>query len=174
MPATPHGFWKLPVPADAGPRHLAVITGGEAEQTMLFLQDAAGWHVLALFQDELAGRTTALTLDRLLQSVTYLRMGGADLMDGADTERPGVEWAGYDREFEEQDAADETAADPAARLWILPATDGASVGLKLPGHPRYADAVAQFVDAGTARAAVDAVDALIGARRPGADRPAAD
>lgn len=87
MSATPHGFWKLPADVDAAPRHLAVITGGEAGQTMLFLQDGDGWRVLALFEDELAGRTAARTLDRLLQARTYLRMGGADVLDGADTER---------------------------------------------------------------------------------------
>lgn len=167
MSATPHGFWKLPAPADAGPRHLAVISGGEADRTMLFEQGDDGWTVLALFTDELAGRTAARTLDRLLQSVTYLRMGGADVMDGADTERPGVEWAGYDREFEEADVIDERAADPVARLWILPSTDGATVGLKLPGHPRHDDAVAQFVDVAAARSAVRAIDALLGAAAPG-------
>lgn len=164
MSATPVGFWKLASADDGAPRHLAVITGGEAEQTMLFHQDREGWHVLALFQDALAGRAFARTLDRLLQAVTYLRMGGLDLLDGADTDKPGVEWAGYDRDFEEDDAVEQREVEPEARIWILPATDGASVGLKLPGHRRYDDAVAQFVDVETARTAVRAVDELIGAR----------
>ena len=166
MSATPHGFWKLPAADGDAPRHLAVITGGEDGQTMLFLQDGDGWHVLALFEDELAGRTTARTLDRLLQARTYLRMGGADVLDGADTDRPGVEWAGYDREPEEEDVVAQRDVDPEARLWVLPSTDGATVGLKLPGHPRHRDAIAQFVDVAAARAAVAAVDAMVGAARP--------
>lgn len=165
MSATPLGFWKLPADAQGRPRHLAVIAGGDAGQTMLFLNAEGGWRVLALFQDELAGTATARTLDALLQSVTYLRMGGEDVLDGADTPRPGVEWAGYDEDFEEDDLAAGRQVDPRARLWVLPAVDGASVGLKLPGHPRYDDAVAQFADVDAARAAVAALDELVGARR---------
>ena len=41
-------------------------------------------------------------------------------------------------------------------------TDGATVGLKLPGHRRYDDAVAQFADVDAARAAVAAIDELLG------------
>ena len=52
--------------------------------------------------------------------------------------------------------------EPRGRIWILPATDGASVGLKLPGHRRYDDAVAQFADVDAARAAVAAIDELLG------------
>ena len=62
MSATPLGFWKLPARPDGAARHLAVITGGEAQQTMLFLQDGQ-WSILALFQDELAGKAAARTLD---------------------------------------------------------------------------------------------------------------
>ena len=83
-------------------------------------------------------------------------------LDGADTPRPGVEWAGYDREFEEADVAEQRDVEPRGRIWILPATDGASVGLKLPGHRRYDDAVAQFADVDAARAAVAAIDELLG------------
>ena len=159
--AQPHGFWRLPSD-DGRRRHLAVITGGEAGQTMLFLDDG-GWRVLALFEDALAGRAAARTLDALLQSVGYLRMGGEDVLDGADTARPGVEWVGYDQVPEEQDVADQHQPEPRARLWVLPSTDGRTVGLKLPGHPRWDDAVAQFVDVAAARAAVRAVDELVGA-----------
>ncbi|WP_065573615.1 hypothetical protein [Micrococcus luteus] len=161
MSATPLGFWKLPARPDGAARHLAVITGGEAQQTMLFLQDGQ-WSILALFQDELAGKAAARTLDALLQSVTCLRMGGRDVLDGADTPRPGIEWVGYDREFEEADVAEQRDVEPRGRIWILPATDGASVGLKLPGHRRYDDAVAQFADVDAARAAVAAIDELLG------------
>ena len=89
-------------------------------------------------------------------------MGGRDVLDGADTPRPGIEWAGYDREFEEADVAEQRDVEPRGRIWILPATDGASVGLKLPGHRRYDDAVAQFADVDAARAAVAAIDELLG------------
>ena len=109
-----------------------------------------------------AAKAAARTLDALLQSVTCLRMGGRDVLDGADTPRPGIEWAGYDREFEEADVAEQRDVEPRGRIWILPATDGASVGLKLPGHRRYDDAVAQFADVDAARAAVAAIDELLG------------
>lgn len=165
MSATPLGFWKLPADAQGRARHLAIVSAPEAAQTLLLLNDDGGWRRLAVFQDELAGRAAARAVDALLQSVTYLRMGGTDVLDGADTARPGVEWAGYEKDFEEDDLAQGREVDARARLWILPAVDGASVGLKLPGHARYDDAVAEFADVDAARAAVAAVDELVGAVR---------
>ena len=168
MSASPLGFWKLAPDALGRPRHLGVIDAGEGRDTLLLLNEEGGWRPLAVFQDGLAGRAAARTLDALLQSATYLRMGGRDVLDGADTPRPGVEWAGYEKDFEEDDVAAGREVDARARLWILPAVDGATVGLKLPGHPRYDDAVAEFADVEAARAAVAAVDELVGAAR--ADR----
>ena len=116
MSATPLGFWKLPARPDGAARHLAVITGGEAQQTMLFLQDGQ-WSILALFQDELAGKAAARTLDALLQSVTCLRMGGRDVLDGATLGAPKLtKWQkNFGRRLHEAGAARD-AAEAFARV----------------------------------------------------------
>lgn len=84
-------------------------------------------------QDELAGKAAARTLDALLQSVTCLRMGGRDVLDGADTPRPGIEWAGYDREFEEADVAEQRDVEPRGRIWILPPRTAPPSASSFPG-----------------------------------------